>query len=338
MDEAGCPQFSDRLGNGALCPLDGQGGTGTACLGRARIYDYDSYRPNRISGYAFNLSGDLGAGSYFQDVLSAGQWIHYTLIINSHTGLTKIFKNGFLRDTDFLSDYNIVPGDGTAPVRIGTRDFESFFEGAIGKVAFYDYELNEKQLLVHYNVMCGYPPDRVAGDNFDSETVGNTPLNFTLDVASDTSVTISNSTSASSPNSMKIVDDNTGGYARATKYFSASANPIIGMKIKSPGEKVDVSILDSNYVARLYFNENGTFSYYDTSFHVVADYSTSNWNALTIMFHSSNQTYDVELNGIMVARDIPYYSGASTVNSIRINTGPAETARGLYVDDIDVSE
>ena len=304
----------------------------------ARIYNYDSYRPNRISGYSFNLSGGLGAGSYFQDVLTAGQWIHYTLIINSHTGLTKIFKNGILRDTDYLSDYSIVPGDGTAPVRIGTRSLESFFEGAIGKVALYDYELTEKQLLVHYNVMRGYPLDRVAGEDFDSFTSGSQPLNFTLDTTANTSVLVSNGTSVSPPNSMHIVDNDTGGYARAVKYFSESANPVVEMKIKSPGEKVDISILESTYVARLYFREDGTFAYYYNSYVVVADYNTSDWNAVKIIFHGSSQTYDVELNSILVAADIPYYSSAQVVDTIRINTGSAETASGVYVDDIYVSE
>ncbi|TVY07790.1 LamG domain-containing protein [Paenibacillus cremeus] len=128
----------------------------------ARMYSYTNTenRPNRISGYSFNLSGGLGAGSYFQDTVTAGQWIHYTLVINTvntdatyTTGYTKIFKNGVLRDQDKLSDYSIIPGNGTAPMRIGTRDLNSFFQGAVGKVAVYDYELTPAQLTAHYNAM-----------------------------------------------------------------------------------------------------------------------------------------------------------------------------------------
>lgn len=128
----------------------------------ARMYSYTNTenRPNRISGYAFNLAGGLGAGSYFQDPVTAGEWIHYTLVINTvdtstayPTGYTKIYKNGVLRDQDSLADYSIVPGNGTAPIRIATRDMASFFEGAIGKVAIYDYELTAAQLLDHYDAM-----------------------------------------------------------------------------------------------------------------------------------------------------------------------------------------
>ena len=129
----------------------------------ARMYNAnDVDRPQRISGYSFNLSGGLGAGSYFQDSTPVGTWIHYVLVINTvdtsiayPTGYTKIYKNGVLRDTDSLQGYSIVPGNGNAPMRVATRDLGSFFKGAIGKVAIYDYELSASQLLVHNNTMRG---------------------------------------------------------------------------------------------------------------------------------------------------------------------------------------
>ena len=84
----------------------------------------------------------------------------YTLTINTvnlssiyPTGYTKLFKNAIMRDQDSLLDYNIVPNNGIAPMRIGTRQLQSFFKGAIGKVAVYDYELSSNQLQIHYNCM-----------------------------------------------------------------------------------------------------------------------------------------------------------------------------------------
>lgn len=139
-------------------------GTASNHLWVARIYDYTTTgsRSQRISGYCFNLTGGLGAGSYFQDVISTGTWIHYVLVINTvntsgtyPTGYTKIYRDGVLRDTDSLSGYSIIPGNGNAPMRIATRDLASFFKGAIGKVAVYDYELTASQLLAHNNNMRG---------------------------------------------------------------------------------------------------------------------------------------------------------------------------------------
>lgn len=128
----------------------------------ARMYSLDNQedRPNRISGYAFNPVGDQGAGSNFQDKVRTGVWIDYALVINTvdrspqfPTGYVKIYKNGRLRDKDSLDDYDIVPADGSAPLRVGTRDKASFFVGAIGKVAVYDRELSAAQLLHHYRLM-----------------------------------------------------------------------------------------------------------------------------------------------------------------------------------------
>ena len=102
----------------------------------ARMYNYinNETRPNRISGYAFNITGDLGAGSYFQDNVTIGQWIFYALTINTinvsstyPTGYVKIFKNGIQRDIDSLLGYGVIPRNGTAPMRIGTRQMQSFF-------------------------------------------------------------------------------------------------------------------------------------------------------------------------------------------------------------------
>jgi hypothetical protein len=119
-------------------------------------------RPSRISAYAFNRSGGLGAGSYFQDAVRVGEWLHVAFVINTKdrpqgypTGYTKIYKDGQLRDQDALAQYSIVPTDGAAPLRVGTRDLSSYFQGAVGKVAVYDRELTPAELLARYEIMCG---------------------------------------------------------------------------------------------------------------------------------------------------------------------------------------
>ena len=67
-------------------------------------------RKRRTSFYSYNPSGGLGAGSFFQDEgdgpgverIVGGQ-------ITTKAGVTRMYKNGALRDTDQLSGYNIVP-------------------------------------------------------------------------------------------------------------------------------------------------------------------------------------------------------------------------------------
>jgi hypothetical protein len=139
----------------------------------ARMYGtnptgYDTLRVNRISGYAYNLPGGEGAGSYYQAAptwrVQAGEWIHCTIIINTvntsvgyTTGYTKIYvhrknSNGTIvtfTDKDALTGYSIIPQAGTAAFRIGTEDLSSFFHGSIGKVAIYNYELSAARSLQH---------------------------------------------------------------------------------------------------------------------------------------------------------------------------------------------
>ncbi|MFE1285656.1 LamG domain-containing protein [Streptomyces sp. NPDC058751] len=132
----------------------------------ARMYSRDNSeaRANRISGYVFNEGGGLGAGSYFEDRVRPGEWIHYALVINTReksdaypTGYVKVYKNGVLRDQDALDGYDIVPSNTDAPMRIGTAAAKSYFKGAIGKVAVYDSEVPESRLAAHCRAMHGTP-------------------------------------------------------------------------------------------------------------------------------------------------------------------------------------
>jgi hypothetical protein len=112
-------------------------------------------RPNRISGYVFNPQGGLGSGSYFQDPVRVGEWLQVVSVIDTgvNPAVISLYKNGVLRKTTLLSQFNVVPAPGTAPLRIATRDFGSFFAGAIGKFALYQRALTTPQIAAHYAAM-----------------------------------------------------------------------------------------------------------------------------------------------------------------------------------------
>ena len=129
-----------------------------------RMYSYSNSeipaRPNRISAYAFNLAGGKGSGAYFQDKVDPDGWIMVTFIIDSKPsaewpdGYIAIYKNGQMRGARVsLAQFNVTPRGSDAPFRIGTRDLESFFEGAIGKVAIYNSILSAQDILATYNAM-----------------------------------------------------------------------------------------------------------------------------------------------------------------------------------------
>ena len=127
-----------------------------------RMYSFDNTenRENRTSFYMFNLTGGQGAGSYVQEPITTGAWIHYVAVVNMSTDTITWYKNAVQKDQDpfQVSQYNIVPGNGTAPVRIGTRDFASYFQGAIDDVRFYNRVLSVAEIQQLYAEGTGATP------------------------------------------------------------------------------------------------------------------------------------------------------------------------------------
>jgi hypothetical protein len=105
-------------------------------------------RPNRMSAYHFNPSGGLGSGSYFQDALTAGDWIFVAVAFNS-VG-PAIYRDGSWRDGDFYSDYGITPTDTATPVRLGTAVKQSWFQGAFGPLVFFPRRLTDDEIFRLY--------------------------------------------------------------------------------------------------------------------------------------------------------------------------------------------
>ena len=88
-------------------------------------------------------------------------WVQVVGVINAvdrtatyPNGYVRMYRNGRLINTrDLSSTVPITMRNGTAPLRIGTRNLDGFFRGAIGKVALYDRELSASRVLAHYRLM-----------------------------------------------------------------------------------------------------------------------------------------------------------------------------------------
>jgi hypothetical protein len=155
-------QFPHEEGSGYVYIL-GKGVSGKqeyALRMYSRANDETPPRPNRVSAYVFNLSGGEGSGAYFQGWMTPGEWIMATFVVDSRRsaawpdGYIAIYKNGQRRGQRVsLSQFNVRPEASEAPFRIGTRDLESFFQGAIGKVAVYDSVLSDQQISATYEAM-----------------------------------------------------------------------------------------------------------------------------------------------------------------------------------------
>lgn len=120
-------------------------------------------RPNRISAYIFNPDTALGAGAYFQDEVTPGEWIHVVACYDPGDADTpgagvQIYQNGVRRlgppssGTLYSNPkWEIRPVAGTAPLRFGTRDRKTFFIGALDEVAIYPRVLTAAEILENYN-------------------------------------------------------------------------------------------------------------------------------------------------------------------------------------------
>lgn len=127
-----------------------------------RIYSEDNTegRGNRISFYVFNPAGGLGIGSHFQDALEPGQWIYVVGAADNHR--TSIYRDGVKRDSDVYVG-KVTPQAGNAPLCIGTRDLNSFFQGEIGEVRVWNRLLTDAEVAGLFNAGV-VPSDRLVAE------------------------------------------------------------------------------------------------------------------------------------------------------------------------------
>ena len=125
-----------------------------------RFYARRSDRPNRISAYAWNPDGKLGAGAYVDGPLTAGAWVHLVATFDDPrqpNARVCLFKNGQPSPHNsspgtLYKNYHILPRHGQAPVRLGTRDLRSYLTGGLDEIAIYPRVLPPDEILLHWKV------------------------------------------------------------------------------------------------------------------------------------------------------------------------------------------
>ena len=125
-------------------------------------------RPNRISFYLFNPQGGLGVGSYVQVPIHKEKWIHIVGVADRSK--TYLYKDGqYIRcdtyrgpaqgscEIHYQAPPNqnlqlvIDPRAGAAPLRLGTKDLGSFFEGGLTKVRLWNRRLAPSEISQLYS-------------------------------------------------------------------------------------------------------------------------------------------------------------------------------------------
>ncbi len=155
------------------------------CEWESRIYSASTAegRPDRLSAYVFNPSAGLGSAADWQPtsgLMQAGQWLHVvgeyqtastpSGCSSSYPGSINIWVNGVAWNpsshfpTGCMSQYGISPKASTSPLTIGTMAMDTWFKGAVGKVAVYNYLLSQSQINNHFHVMTNAMPSGSCND------------------------------------------------------------------------------------------------------------------------------------------------------------------------------
>jgi hypothetical protein len=172
-------QFPNASGDGYVDWMGKCANYSPTCEWEARLYGASTPqdRPNRLSAYAFNPSAGLGSAADWQPqagLLKAGQWLHvvaeYDLSAtpsgcsSAYPGSINIWVNGIKQNfaahapTGCMSQYKISPKAGSSPLTIGTMALDTWFKGAVGKVAVYDRLLTQTEINAHFTAMTGAQP------------------------------------------------------------------------------------------------------------------------------------------------------------------------------------
>lgn len=149
------------------------------CEWEARMYSSvnPQGRCSRLAAYVFNPDAGLGSGADWQPacgMLTAHRWLYvvgeYQTLQTppdcgqSSPGTVDIWVDGvpwnrsYHSPTGCMSQYGVKPQASRSPLDIGTVALDTWFAGAIGKVAIYDYLLTHAQIEAHYRAMTGERP------------------------------------------------------------------------------------------------------------------------------------------------------------------------------------
>lgn len=194
------------------------------CEWEARMYNAvnSQNRSSRISAYAFNPTAGLGSAADWQPVsglLKAGGWIHVVGEYQTSTtpsacsarypGTLNIWIDGVKQNfaahapTGCMSQYSVTPRANGSALTFGTLARDSWFQGAIGKVAVYGKLLTQAQIDAHFTAMTGRTPSGSCassctlavqpGPGTATGTLGSTSLSVTTTSTVTTSVRVTRS-------------------------------------------------------------------------------------------------------------------------------------------------
>jgi hypothetical protein len=123
-----------------------------------RFYNHSAIRSNRISAYVWSPKGGQGAGAYFENKLTAKQWMYVVATYDdpkARNARVQIYKNGVPSEHNssrgaLYKSYDIHAQHGDAPLRLGTDSLLGFLTGGLDEVAIYPRALKPEEIASHW--------------------------------------------------------------------------------------------------------------------------------------------------------------------------------------------
>ena len=190
----------------------------------------------------------------------------------------------------------------------------------------------------------------VFSDGFDTgETVGNDPANFTDNSDSSADVSVSNTQSLSSPNSMLLDDDNTSGAAIANTTFTSITSGIVEWEFSyfeanaSTGdpELMRARLGNSSQANGLLVITKGDGSG-DVLFRqpstdtVIGNISLNEWNTVRVVGDLATHKADAYFNGSLAASDLDFKNAVSSFDALQFDSSAGLTG-DLFIDDATIA-
>ncbi|MHA1805949.1 MAG: hypothetical protein ACTSX2_00070 [Candidatus Thorarchaeota archaeon] len=184
-------------------------------------------------------------------------------------------------------------------------------------------------------------------DNYDNETAGEPPANWSKDgVLTPDTLLISNTYAHSSPNSMHVAASGVNAYChhdeasaftdQLTLYlYIPGTGYVYGALQSTPGNKSNSDI--GPFVgfgrndANIYYN-NGS-AWIDTGLNVVYD----TWEYVKIVPNYATNSFDLTY-GSNTVTGLSFYTAQSTARSIQLGVSISGTDKNFWVDDVTIGD
>ena len=186
----------------------------------------------------------------------------------------------------------------------------------------------------------------IFSQNFDDEPTGSTPQGWVVENPSICSLTVDDTEYYGvSGKSAKFMDF-TNGFSYVGKAFSPQ-NSFVVVEFAMMAEVPEYLMLyvddgiapyDTPNGANIYFMPNGYIAYYDDSgWNYLCPFSIRAWQRIEMAINVKTNTYDICINGSLMAKDARLRGFGSVTQIARIHFGATSLGRPVgYIDQITV--